>query len=54
MEKMLSSFVASKKEKTGWAGQNCNFSYMNLDKIKRNHATKETNFVLKRALSSNR
>jgi len=54
MEKMLSSFVGGKKEKTGWGGQNFDVSYTNLDKIKRNHAKKEINFVPKRALASNR
>lgn len=58
MEKMLSSFVGSKKEKTGGRKGgvcvNFNFSYTNLDKIKENYAKKETNFVPKRALPSNR
>lgn len=54
MEKMLSSFVGSKQEKNGRGGQNFDFSCMNLEKIKRNHAKKETHFVPKRALSSNR
>lgn len=54
MEKMLSSFAVSKKEKNGQGGQNFDFSRMNLEEIKRNHAKKETHFVSKRALASNR
>lgn len=52
MEKMLHSFVGSKKEKkNGCCGQNFSFSCMNLDK-KRNCAKKETHFVPKMALWS--
>lgn len=50
---MLSSFVGSKKEKTGWDGQNFNFSYLKLNKIKRN-AKEEMHFAPKRALLFNR
>lgn len=41
-------------KRNGWGGPNFNFSYMNLDKIKSNHAKKKINSVPKRALSPSR